>query len=74
MNIRNQPCPCGSGKKYKKCCIKQVDAARELSRIEWEEWFKKDLEKGEINKAEAEAKNGKTVIAEAISECIGKNL
>ena len=19
---RNEPCPCGSGKKYKKCCIK----------------------------------------------------
>jgi preprotein translocase subunit SecA len=19
---RNQPCPCGSGKKYKKCCLK----------------------------------------------------
>lgn len=22
---RNKPCPCGSGKKYKKCCWKQVD-------------------------------------------------
>lgn len=21
---RNEPCPCGSGKKYKKCCIKEV--------------------------------------------------
>ncbi|WP_407074306.1 SEC-C metal-binding domain-containing protein [Paenibacillus lacisoli] len=20
-NLRNQPCPCGSGKKYKNCCI-----------------------------------------------------
>lgn len=20
MNIRNKPCPCGSGKKHKKCC------------------------------------------------------
>jgi len=20
---RNEPCPCGSGKKYKKCCIKK---------------------------------------------------
>jgi uncharacterized protein YecA (UPF0149 family) len=20
---RNQPCPCGSGLKYKKCCLKQ---------------------------------------------------
>ncbi len=22
---RNDPCPCGSGKKYKKCCRKVVD-------------------------------------------------
>lgn len=21
---RNDPCPCGSGKKYKKCCLMQV--------------------------------------------------
>ena len=27
---RNDPCPCGSGKKYKNCCI-DVDAARERS-------------------------------------------
>ena len=22
--MRNQPCPCGSGKKFKKCCIDRV--------------------------------------------------
>lgn len=22
---RNEPCPCGSGKKYKKCCLKAAD-------------------------------------------------
>ena len=22
---RNEPCPCGSGKKYKKCCLKRID-------------------------------------------------
>ena len=22
---RNEPCPCGSGKKYKKCCINKND-------------------------------------------------
>ncbi|MBC8391880.1 MAG: SEC-C domain-containing protein, partial [Deltaproteobacteria bacterium] len=21
---RNDPCPCGSGKKFKKCCLKKV--------------------------------------------------
>jgi len=25
---RNDPCPCGSGKKYKKCCLPRVEAAR----------------------------------------------
>lgn len=28
MTGRNDPCPCGSGKKYKKCCLKQDEAAR----------------------------------------------
>lgn len=22
---RNEPCPCGSGKKYKQCCLKKKD-------------------------------------------------
>jgi len=26
---RNDPCPCGSGKKYKKCCMKKQEAAPE---------------------------------------------
>ncbi len=25
---RNQPCPCGSGKKYKQCCLQTDEAAR----------------------------------------------
>ncbi len=25
---RNQPCPCGSGKKYKQCCLQADEAAR----------------------------------------------
>ena len=25
---RNAPCPCGSGKKYKKCCLLQQDGAK----------------------------------------------
>jgi hypothetical protein len=36
---RNNPCPCGSGKKYKKCCISKVtenddDELKELYRFE----------------------------------------
>lgn len=26
---RNDPCPCGSGKKYKKCCLKKDEAAQQ---------------------------------------------
>jgi hypothetical protein len=29
---RNAPCPCGSGKKYKKCCLSKDRAARESAR------------------------------------------
>ena len=25
---RNEPCPCGSGKKYKRCCIDKVEQRR----------------------------------------------
>ena len=28
---RNAPCPCGSGKKYKKCCMRRHEAARSES-------------------------------------------
>ncbi len=28
---RNAPCPCGSGKKYKKCCMQKDEAARSES-------------------------------------------
>src|ERR1035437_7478403 len=31
MPSRNEPCPCGSGRKYKRCCLVQLDVvAREL--------------------------------------------
>jgi hypothetical protein len=35
---RNDPCPCGSGKKYKKCCVNK------LSEQEVEELYLKQLE------------------------------
>jgi predicted Zn-dependent protease len=31
---RNQPCPCGSGKKYKQCCLAADEAAAEAAREE----------------------------------------
>jgi len=32
---RNDPCPCGSGKKYKKCCLAKDEAARRKQRERW---------------------------------------
>lgn len=31
---RNAPCPCGSGKKYKKCCLRKDQEAERLKRSE----------------------------------------
>lgn len=28
---RNNPCPCGSGKKYKWCCLRRVSVRRAVS-------------------------------------------
>jgi len=30
---RNDPCPCGSGKKYKKCCLKKESPPADLFRL-----------------------------------------
>src|SRR5207249_234995 len=30
---RNDPCPCGSGKKYKKCCLEKDQAAERAQRV-----------------------------------------
>ncbi len=29
---RNEPCPCRSGKKYKKCCLAKKDVGRGFTR------------------------------------------
>lgn len=36
---RNDPCPCGSGKKYKKCCLNKKDQGvnRDRKKLTWEE-------------------------------------
>jgi len=40
---RNEPCPCGSGKKYKKCCEPKEAASKRLSahKIESEDLTRK---------------------------------
>ena len=30
---RNDPCPCGSGKKYKKCCLNKSESNKEIQGV-----------------------------------------
>ncbi len=32
LHARNEPCPCGSGRKYKQCCLAKDEAAARESR------------------------------------------
>ncbi len=34
---RNEPCPCGSGKKFKRCCMERVEEEARLERLRVEE-------------------------------------
>jgi hypothetical protein len=53
---RNEPCPCGSGKKYKKCCLARYEEARQSipleevlqmeERTKRQESLEKDIRKG----------------------------
>ena len=50
---RNDPCHCGSGKKYKKCCLRADEhkvSKEELKKdAEFEAWFQNDLLIGQAN-------------------------
>lgn len=39
---RNDPCPCGSGKKYKKCCFLKIDKA-EIKDLEYTRFLDKRM-------------------------------
>jgi len=42
---RNQPCPCGSGKKFKQCCLRKEEEAEHKAMVDrhtvarWREWW-----------------------------------
>lgn len=44
---RNKPCPCGSGKKYKKCCLVKNEEERRLAQEE--KLYEKDVSLGRID-------------------------
>lgn len=44
MNIgRNDPCPCGSGKKYKNCCMNKNDIFSQIREVVKEQGYKDEL-------------------------------
>src|ERR1035437_6552820 len=48
---RNKPCPCGSGKKYKKCCIDKEQVSQDLldEKIVQERIYKENQPLFELN-------------------------
>ena len=59
---RNDPCPCGSGKKYKKCC-QSKDQATEHATLE-KQWTLavKTMEKEKTDEEKNEQKSGGPVV------------
>jgi hypothetical protein len=55
---RNEPCPCGSGRKYKQCCLDKDEAKARKARAKEAEKAAKEAEK-------AAAKSGKKETASA---------
>ena len=53
---RNDLCPCGSGKKFKKCHLLIQDEAKQIENDAWNKWYAQDIAKGKENKAAYEAK------------------
>jgi len=49
---RNDPCPCGSGLKYKKCCLLKLDEQTKIQNSEWDKWFEQDQAIGAKNLAD----------------------
>ena len=57
MNIgRNDPCPCNSGKKYKKCCLLKEYEQEQQELQECQKWMDQDLLIGQENLREYENK------------------
>jgi hypothetical protein len=53
---RNEPCLCGSGKKFKKCCLLTLDA-------EIDQFYLQDLQQGQANLQALEKERGTLALA-----------
>lgn len=70
---RNDPCPCGSGKKYKRCCAEKVEqrVRPEEAWLQDPEWLKIRRTEGEVVDAVlsfAAKRYGKGILEEAFLE------
>jgi tetratricopeptide (TPR) repeat protein len=45
---RNDPCPCGSGKKYKRCCLEKDEATAAAAGVEQDQSLEHPHEQGEV--------------------------
>ncbi|MFO7930795.1 MAG: SEC-C domain-containing protein [Desulfosalsimonas sp.] len=68
---RNQPCPCGSGKKYKKCCLADDEAGKSnVEHVDFGRQRLRDTENSVVTKLLdfAEERFGEDALMEAMSE------
>jgi hypothetical protein len=56
---RNDPCPCGSGLKYKKCHLIKQQELEAAANFEWDKWFAQDQTVGQANLAVVQAREEK---------------
>lgn len=63
---RNEPCPCGSGKKYKKCCLNKLTISSNSSGLNNPNVF--NVSHDEKNKIEDDLNNQLTKVYDYISE------
>src|SRR4051812_44469228 len=47
---RNDPCPCGSGEKYKRCCLSVKNCDRQPPVLVDDDWQKLRQTEGELNR------------------------
>jgi len=61
---RNEPCHCGSGKKYKQCCLSKDEAAERSARAKAAEKADKAEKTSKADKGDKAEKGGKSAEAE----------
>lgn len=49
---RNHPCPCGSGRKYKKCCMEKEEGARTMNDEQPKNKFRDEVAKLDVSEQE----------------------